>query len=129
LGRPARGQTTFAGHHHGSGASDLAGRHVPRNRIQVAADEAADIALELRLGHSRGLVVELIEDGVFGVGHDRGRPDLAARPERHAETDHAAEAVGTQECRVPRDQSAPIITDDDRLPGAENIQQAHYVTN
>ena len=75
---------------------------------------AAHVALELGLGHARLLEVELVERCVVGLRHHGGRADGRARPERHAEADDAAEAVGTQQRRVPGDRRAPVVAGDHR---------------
>ncbi len=81
------------------------------------------------LGHPRRLEIELIEDRVLGLRHDRGRPHRPPRPERHAEADHPAEAVGAHQSRMPRDRRAPIMAGDDCLLGAQSIEEADHVAD
>src|ERR1700757_1843786 len=63
LAGPPGEQSTPARHHHRRGR---AVRHVPRDRIEGGADEAADVVLELSLGDPGCLEIELIEDRVVG---------------------------------------------------------------
>ena len=56
----------------------------------------------------------------------RRRP---ARPERHAEADDAAEAVGAQQRGVPGHRRAPVVAGDHRLLGTERIEQADHVAD
>ena len=89
----------------------------------------ADITLELRLGHSRRLEVELVEDGVLILRHDGARADLASRPVWHAEADHTAEAIGAQQRGVPRYRSSPVVTGDHSLLSTQRIEQTDHVAN
>ena len=87
------------------------------------------VALELGFGNAGRLEIELVEESVVRLGHRRRRPGLAARPERHAEPDHAAEAVRTQQRRVPGDRRAPIVPGDHRRLGTERVEQADHVAD
>jgi hypothetical protein len=60
------------------------------------------------------LEVQLKELRVLGLGHNAGRTNGLSRYERHAETDHAAKAIGPQKRGVPRDGGAPVVSDDHR---------------
>jgi hypothetical protein len=104
-------------------------RHVAGDRVEAGADEPPDVVLEFRLGHPRGLEIELVEDGIVGLRHDRGRPLQPTRCIGHAEADHAAKAVGAHQRGTPRHRCAPIVAGDDRLLGAERIEQPDHVAD
>ena len=87
------------------------------------------IALELGLGDARLLEVELIEQRVVGLRHRRGRAHGRARPERDAQADDGAEAVGPQQRSVPGDRRAPVVAGDHRLSLAERVEQADHVAD
>src|ERR1700730_9855625 len=86
----------------------------PRSRVEEAANAQTDIALELPFGDAWGLEVELKELRVLGLGHNACGRNGWSRSERHAQTDHAAKAIGPQKGGVPRDGGAPIVSDDHR---------------
>ncbi len=73
--------------------------------------------------------IELVEDRVFGLRHHGRRTNRSARPEWHAKADDRAEAVGAQQRRMPRHDGTPIVAGDDRLVGAERVEQAHHVAD
>lgn len=79
--------------------------------------------LEFCLGDPRSLEIELVEDGVFGLRHDRRWAHRHARPERHAETDHPAEAVGAQLRGKPGHRCTPIVAGNHRLFYPQRIEQ------
>jgi len=88
-----------------------------------------DVTLILRLRHARGLEVQLVKDGVVGLRHDRGRADPSPRVERHAQPNHAAEAVGAQKSGVPRHRRAPIVAGDHRPLGTQSVEEAYHVAD
>src|SRR5262249_52637529 len=98
--------------------SDGAGSRgrLARDRAEDGAHRMADIALELSLGHTRGLKVELVKDRIVALRHDRGRTRLTARAKRHAEADHPTEAVGAQQPGEPRHRRTPIMAGNHPLP-------------
>src|SRR5208337_4499380 len=55
-----------------------------------------------------------------------GRP---ARAERHAEARDGAEAIGTQQGRVPGDRRTPVVPDDGRALGPERIENPDHVAH
>ena len=94
-------------------STGAAARRVTGPAVEHVAQAPARIALQLRLGDAGLLEIELIELSIRGARHDAGWGHLAARPERHAEADNRAEAVGPQERRMPGNvapQSWPTMT-------------------
>ena len=101
----------------------------PEPEYDQAADRGAHVALELGLRHARGLEVELVEHrraSFWGMTWS-GAP--AARPERHAQPDHAAEAIRPQQRGVPCDRRAPVVAGDDRGRLAERVEQPDHVAD
>ena len=104
-------------------------RRISGRRIENAADADAGVALQLRLGHARGLEIQLVEQSVVGLRHRRRRANSAARSKRNAKADHATEPVGPQERRVPRHRGSPIVADDYGLIRSESVEQPHHVAD
>jgi hypothetical protein len=89
------------------------------------------IALELGLGNTRLLEIELIEDGLLGLGHEASRSchTPLSRPVRYAQAHYAANTIGPNQRCVPRNRSTPIVAHNHRLGSFECVEQADDVTD
>src|SRR5262249_49590266 len=101
---------------------ELAPRRIARRRIENTADGRAQVALQLLLRNAGRLEIRLVEDRVVGRRIQRRRPGRTTGNERHAEANNGAEAIGTQQCRVPRHWPTPIVADDHRGFLAQRVE-------
>src|SRR5208337_5119949 len=104
-------------------------RRVARGGIEQAADHAAWVALEFRLGDARLLEIELIELRGLRLRHGARRPPRPARPKRHTEARDPPESVRPQQCGVPGDRSAPVMADDRGPLLPERVDDADHVAD
>lgn len=80
-------------------------------------------------GNAGLLEIKLVELGIRRSRHEAGRARIAARPERHAEADDGVEAVQSQQRRIPGDDRAPVVADDDGGGGFKGVEKAHHVAD
>ena len=88
-----------------------------------------NVALEFGFGLAGGLKIQPIESLEALAPNNLQRRRWAASPKRHAQCGNRLEEVGSEESAVPNDIRAPIMTDDDRLPFVESVDQRNHVAD
>ena len=96
------------------------GEH-PRHRL-------GRVGAEVGVGHAGLLEVEDVEEALAERrAHERHRRHRPAGEERHAHRHHPGHPVGVEQRHLADDHRAPVVADEDRLLGADVVEQAEQV--
>src|SRR5207302_9947672 len=125
-------KTTLPGQHPFSKPSGLRGRRtVARERVELGTDRLTHVAAERRFGLG-GPEVELVEDRILVLRHERRRRDGGAEPpfpEWHAERDDSTEEIRAQNRRLPSYRSPGVVTGAHRLLSAQGADETHNIAD
>ena len=90
---------------------------------------AADVLLQLGLGHAGLLEILQVEVGDAELLQRRQDVDIARRRVGHAHGAHRGKEIGPPQGCMPGDRRAPVVADDDRLGLAERLHQLGHVAH
>ena len=107
--------------HHPDGSVGLAWRSVARLAVQHREERTTRVGIELGLGNTGLLKIELIENRVFALRHQGGWRSRSTRSERHAQRNHSSKYVRPQQCRMPCNWCPPVMTGNHRLLVAQRV--------